>query len=520
MPTAIIYARVSTTRQAEEGISVESQIERAREKAAALGADVVQVFRDEGKSGRTAKRPAFLAAIEFCAVAHINFFIVWSSSRFARNHVDAGMFKRSLRKHGTRVVSVTSDVDGDTDDGWIIESMSALMDENYSRQVSRDTRRSMLANARAGYFNGGRVPLGYRAVNDGKRKRLAVDEIEAAVVRSIFAAYLNGAGTKVIAMTLNRDGITRRGRPWTKNNVTLTLRNWTYGGAVVFNRVDSDGIPRPRDQWIITQSHPPIVDIEQLAAVEARFEGHVGSNRGGTPRSNFVFTGLMRCADCRLTMQMESATGRSSTYHYYNCRSAQTGRGCLNHRVPAADFDEWMVDLLADRLLSPGRVKRLLDEMRELAITSAQRVAEHLQVIDRQLADVKQRRSKLFEVLELLGKDAPNMMDLTVRLREATAQIGKLDAERRRIVDEGVPTRAPTDRDLSTMTEFLRDLLAGEDPRRLREFFGSFVSAINVGADSVEVIYQPDRIVGTSPYVVHRAGRWLPDQGSNLGPAD
>ena len=53
---AVIYARVSSARQAEDGLPVQSQVEQCQEKAHALGARVLRVFRDEGLSGRTTRR--------------------------------------------------------------------------------------------------------------------------------------------------------------------------------------------------------------------------------------------------------------------------------------------------------------------------------------------------------------------------------------------------------------------------------------------------------------------------------
>ena len=50
--TAIIYARVSSARQADEGISMESQIEHGERKAIELGATITHIFRDDGKTGR------------------------------------------------------------------------------------------------------------------------------------------------------------------------------------------------------------------------------------------------------------------------------------------------------------------------------------------------------------------------------------------------------------------------------------------------------------------------------------
>ena len=77
--TAIIYARVSTARQADDGLPVESQIEQCRAKASSIGARVVQVFRDDGISGRTSKRPGLLGAFSFVEEQRIDYFICWST---------------------------------------------------------------------------------------------------------------------------------------------------------------------------------------------------------------------------------------------------------------------------------------------------------------------------------------------------------------------------------------------------------------------------------------------------------
>lgn len=178
-PIAIIYSRVSTVRQADDGLPIESQIEQGHKKAAMLGADVVRVFTDAGISGRTDERPSFQEAVKYCKAYSVEYFICWSTSRFARNKLNVALYKRELEKSGTRVVYVSVDLDNRMDSGWMMESMLEIFDEHYSRQISADTLRSMVKNAQDGFFNGGRVPFGYAAVPDGKRKRLIIVEPEA-----------------------------------------------------------------------------------------------------------------------------------------------------------------------------------------------------------------------------------------------------------------------------------------------------------------------------------------------------
>ena len=119
---------MSSARQAADGLPVQSQIEQCRAKAAAVGAVVVREFRDEGISGRTTKRPAFLEAVDFCEEERIEYFICWSTSRFARNRIDAALYKRTLERFGTRLVYASQDF-GEGDDAWLPETAYCLLDE-------------------------------------------------------------------------------------------------------------------------------------------------------------------------------------------------------------------------------------------------------------------------------------------------------------------------------------------------------------------------------------------------------
>jgi len=49
--TAVVYCRVSTDDQAREGLSIESQENICRESAVKDGYSVLEVIKDEGKSG-------------------------------------------------------------------------------------------------------------------------------------------------------------------------------------------------------------------------------------------------------------------------------------------------------------------------------------------------------------------------------------------------------------------------------------------------------------------------------------
>jgi len=82
-----IYARVSTTRQAENDISIPDQIAQARKHCEARGWYVVREFVDPGASARDDKRPQFQAMMDAASVdpSPFDIVLVHSQSRFFRD---------------------------------------------------------------------------------------------------------------------------------------------------------------------------------------------------------------------------------------------------------------------------------------------------------------------------------------------------------------------------------------------------------------------------------------------------
>lgn len=511
--TAVIYGRVSTVRQADDGVSVDAQIEGGHRKADALDADVARVFRDDGISGRTDERPAFRDAVAYCRARQVDFFICWSTSRFARNKLDAALYKNELKQAGCRVVYVSVDLDSETDSGWMMESILEIFDEHYSRQVAADTVRSMMKNARDGFWNGGRAPFGYRAVRAGKRSRLEPDAAEASTVRGIFDLYLSGLGCKAVCERMNDAGRLNRGKRWAKNTVNWVLKNWAYAGYVVFNRTNgATGRERPRDEWIITLSHTAIVAEEKFMRVQELFGERAPGDGNSSARSQHVFTGMLRCS-CGAAMTTESANGNGGRYTYYNCSAAQRGAGCSHRRVRADDFDGWMVGEIMDRILTRDR---LVEFVRELHLLTGEWVkdrARRRDVIAADLRNTETRLRNLFEVLELHGKDAPNLGDLTMRMRELKAQRETLEGRLIELEEEVYPAVGIDDDQISQAADLMRDVvMTSKDPAKLRAFFAGFVQEIALEDLDVRIEYRPDMLVNRAGFdTVHSSGVWLPE---------
>ena len=511
----MIYARVSTARQADDELPIDSQVDRCRSKADDMGAEVLQVFRDEGLSGRTDQRPAFQDAIEYCQLMGVDYLITWSTSRFARSKLHAALYKEKLYRAGTEIVYLSTPVDRKTDGGWLMESVLELFDEMQSRQIGSDTRRSMIRLAEQGFYVGGIPPFGYgpeTVPGQKKRRRLKVLENEAEIVRLVFQWRLAGLGAKSITDRLNDDGITNRGRRWSQGSVLYLLRNEAMVGRTVFNRKDRQtGRIRPEAQWVRVESHEPIISVQDFEQVQSLIQDAAPVRGGGAHNSTHLFTGLLRC-QCGSAMQIERAQGRSKRYVYYVCQDARRGGECAGRRLPAEALEEWLLDLIGRRVFSVENLIEICREIHEAAGRWAKDRSKRMAKAQRQLSDVEARQSKIFDILELHGRDAPDLGDLTKRLRANKRKIEELEQQIASIDAEQPPEVTISEAEIEDLRRFLLESIRDRsDTKRARAFFGEFIERIEVTDDEVQIRYRPDRLIGAD--AVHSTEKWLPGSG-------
>ena len=224
---AVLYLRVSTARQAEHDVSIPDQKRQGEAYCAARGYALVETYVEPGASATNDRRPEFERMIEAGATKPTPFHIVLvhSFSRFFRDHFELEFYVRKLAKNGIKLVSITQEI-GDDPMHVMMRQMMALFDEYQSKENGKHTLRAMKENARQGFWNGSRPPIGYRIVAAEQRgtkvkKRLEIDPLHADTVRLIYRLALQGDGTsgamgvKAIVSHLNERGIfTRDGNRW------------------------------------------------------------------------------------------------------------------------------------------------------------------------------------------------------------------------------------------------------------------------------------------------------------------
>ena len=216
---AIGYIRVSTERQADEGVSLEAQKARIAAWCTANECELVEVYVDAGISGKSMdKRQGLQAALTATGKGMV--LVVYSLSRLARSTKDTLAISEQLDKSGSDLVSLSERIDTTGAAGKMMFRMLAVLAE-FERDVISERTTAALAYKKANGEKYAPVPFGYSEI----KGRLVAVESEALVVAEINKQRKAGATLQAIAERLNNQGITgKQGGKWYPSTVRCILQ--------------------------------------------------------------------------------------------------------------------------------------------------------------------------------------------------------------------------------------------------------------------------------------------------------
>ena len=485
-----LYARVSSDRQDVDN-SVAAQLRALRNYAEKNGYMVVGEYVDEAESGRVADRPEFRKMLDEAAKPKAPFkeILVWKFSRFTRKREHAVAFKSMLRRKGIRVVSITEQAE-DTATGRLLEGIIESVDEFYSENLAQEVLRGMREAASRGFWVGSKVPYGYSKlmVQDGAKKRptLELNLDTAPVVKRIFDMSQAGSGMVDITRALNDDGIASPGgKLWGKTGVHKVLTNEAYTGTLLWGVNAKDG----GDPVRVDKAFPAIVSKTQFQSVGRQLRRRAPKVRH--PRrvgSSFLLSGMVRCKTCKGALT--GGYSKSGQFPYYVCQSLMR-RGkeaCKTPRLAARRFEEMVVRKIRSNVLTDSNIRALVKIVDEQMDGVASEQRKRLETIQTELADVRRRLDRLYDLVETTDMDINDFRprirdhrDRQERLEAAEAEARAGLGQRRKVLEQ-VETIAAYAQDMS---RFLKK--SGLTERRT--FIESFVKEIIVTPDNALMRY-------------------------------
>jgi site-specific DNA recombinase len=361
---AAAYVRVSTARQADEGLSLDAQQRGVLDHIEREGWELAGLYVERGVSGRRAARPELDRLLG--SLGSIDRLVIPKLDRLGRSNRHLHDLFERLQAAGVELVSLADSIDTSTSAGRLMRNMLANLAEFESDTIGERVKAVTAARAEQGKHHG-RPPFGY----ESREGALYVAEPAASVVRRIFEDFTNGTSQRALSRALNVEGVpTHTGRTWTQGTLSKILSNSTYIGRVVVNGEDHEG------------AHQPLVSVEvwdravKLREATART---TGKGRGRPSSGSHLFTRSLRltCIHCGEAMIPRTNRDRrvDRSYEVYLChgRIKHGIDSCPMLPVPRAAVDEAVFDYFAAVALDLDAMR---DELRGAASAKAAEVSE------------------------------------------------------------------------------------------------------------------------------------------------
>ena len=367
-----LYCRLSLEDGRDnESMSISNQKAMLKDYAEKNGMTRYAFYIDDGYTGRNFNRPGFQSMIADIEAGKINCVITKDLSRLGRNYIEAGSYiEIYFPQHSVRYIAIADNVDSLNSREIDITPFKNILNDMYSRDISKKVLAARMVLSRQGKYCGGGTPYGL--IRDPKDKgHLIQDPKTAPTVKLIFDLALDGNGTMRIAKHLmdKKIPITRtrtnknpnvNSYSWGSSIISKILRNPTYYGAHVVCKTHQKAIRSntynfiPRDEWeIIENCHEPIVTKEQWLRVQELINRRPPIMQGNNCPYKNIFHGLVYCETCNKSMQARyEKKGRTDINRttkekrepidkaFYTCQTYnRLGKNvCTSHKIEARDL--------------------------------------------------------------------------------------------------------------------------------------------------------------------------------------
>lgn len=463
MKKVLLYIRVSTSKQDQDGYSIPMQKERMIAYCKSRGWLVVGVYIDPGFSGASLKRPGMTALIEAVNKKKGDAVLVYKLDRLSRSQRDIlYLLEDVFEPKGVAFVSMQESFDTSSIYGKAMLSILSVFGQMERSVITERTLMGRAGRAEEGLWHGGGTdPIGYDYV-DGA---LVVNQEEARQIRAVYNLYASGFSITEICRRM--EGYTTKHGDWSHTStVGNVLDNPLYAGTIHFDGVRGPG------------QHTAIIDADVDRRVKARRERLRRIESVGD--SNYLLTGIIYCADCGARYFPNK---RPNGKVVYSCHSrAKKSKKMVkdpNCKAPHIPFEELdaMVEAEVLRLAAePSRVDEIIKKRAaENGSSNTAGKSEEVQRLDAEIG-------RLMDLLQY---------DQLATVEDIAERISKAHAERMKLIPSSGEF-VPRQYDVEAAKMLLHDIRYGWmtlDLRGRRAFLLQLIDGVHINAGGVSIVW-------------------------------
>ena len=506
---AAIYCRLSKDDDLDgESASIANQRDMLEHYCEKQGWEVVEVYQDDGYTGLNMERPDLKRMIKAIERRQVNLVITKDLSRLGRNYLQTGyLIEDFFPRNGVRYIAMNDGIDTLRENNDIAPFKN-ILNEMYSKDISKKVHSSYLLKAQKGEFTGCVAPFGYRKDPEDKN-HLLVDEETAPIVRQIFRWALEGHGPNFIRRRLeeqkvpcptwwNRErGIRNVRTKWEKQDpingrymwdfsvIKDILMNPVYAGAIASQKKDyrfkigTIGEKKPQDWIVVEQRHEPLIDRKSFAIVQDKLKSRQRPRQNG---ETSLFAGLIKCGECGKSLTIRT-THAKHPQQIYACKTygAFGKTHCSQHRVEYDTLYRLVLNKIrecASAALMDGEAiaGKLTDTceaeqkgQREAWERSLAKDEERIEVLEKMVLrlyeDMMAGRISDTNFNLMLGRTQTEQAELKARVEEARKRLSdeaKIESDARQWIDAIQKYADITELDAATLNRLIKEIVVHE----------------------------------------------------------
>ena len=506
---AAIYCRLSKDDDLDgESASIANQRDMLESYCEKQGWEVVAVYQDDGYTGLNMERPDLKRMIKAIERRQVNLVITKDLSRLGRNYLQTGyLIEDFFPRNGVRYIAMNDGIDTLRENNDIAPFKN-ILNEMYSKDISKKVHSSYLLKAQKGEFTGCVAPFGYRKDPEDKN-HLLVDEETAPIVRQIFRWALEGHGPNFIRRRLeeqkvpcptwwNRErGIRNVRTKWEKQDpvngrymwdfsvIKDILMNPVYAGAIASQKKDyrfkigTIGEKKPQDWIVVEQRHEPLIDRKSFAIVQDKLKSRQRPRQNG---ETSLFAGLIKCGECGKSLTIRT-THAKHPQQIYACKTygAFGKTHCSQHRVEYDTLYRLVLNKIrecASAALMDGEAiaGKLTDTceaeqkgQREAWERSLAKDEERIEVLEKMVLrlyeDMMAGRISDTNFNLMLGRTQTEQAELKARVEEVRKRLSdeaKIESDARQWIDAIQEYADITELDAATLNRLIKEIVVHE----------------------------------------------------------
>jgi DNA invertase Pin-like site-specific DNA recombinase len=341
------------------------------------------------------------------------------------DEVDRATISKLLARTETLLVTPHRVYDYNNDTDMLLAEFEGMMARMEYKQISRRFRQGKARNAKQGLWSNGVPPFPY--VRNPQTGKAEPDEAKLPIYRFMIDKCLEGWSCTDIAWELNKMGVpSPKDGLWSPGVVRRLVRDEVHLGKIVVGKkrkltASGDIVYKPKEEWIVYNNcHKPVKTQLEHDKILFIINRHINTPKASRSGKN-QFSGLIVCAKCNSTMQIQKRTGRT----YDSLKSCNHrdpfGERCVNFGGQIETIQQYVLAAIKDKeeklleAIKKGLGSDDLNNLHELA--------------NAKLVEIKEQEKAIDRIYDFLEKGRYTEEQFDERFGKANAALSKLEEE-------------------------------------------------------------------------------------------